>query len=269
MIGGFAGRARCATRLVPGPRVARPRGRRRADRHAAERAGRRPGVLRRQLAGLHRRRRRAGPRAAGARLGGRLFAATRAATGVPAPGGLRRPGGAVLLGLATMLLPIDRVIAFNDFLDSERTVDDARSLGGSLSLTAELLAYVGQFMLAGRDAAGLAERDASRSADALPRHPRGDQRRPLRVPAADAAARRAGVLAHRARADAARRRPHPAATGLADRERGAWPPRRPPPAAARPRSGARGSGPNRSPRPARVPRRPHPTSKKRKRKRRD
>jgi hypothetical protein len=56
--------------------------------------------------------------------------------------------GAVLLGLATMLLPIDRIITFNDFLDSERTVDDARSLGGSLSVTAELLAYVGQFLLA-------------------------------------------------------------------------------------------------------------------------
>ena len=169
--------------------------------------------------------------------------------------------GAVLLGLATMLLPIDRVIAFNDFLDSERTVDDARSLGGSLSLTAELLAYVGQFMLA----AGmlLVSLNAMRAgpADALPRHPRGDQRRPLRVPAADAAARRAGVLAHRARADAARRRPHPAPpawrTGNAEPGRA---PRRPPPAAARPRSGARGSGPNRSPSPracpgARTPRR--------------
>ena len=56
--------------------------------------------------------------------------------------------GAVLLGLATMLLPIDRVIAFNDFLDGERTVDDARNIGGSVSVTAELLAYVGQFLLA-------------------------------------------------------------------------------------------------------------------------
>jgi hypothetical protein len=56
--------------------------------------------------------------------------------------------GAVLLGLATLLLPVDRVVSFNDFLDSGRTVDDARSLDSSLSMTAELLAYIGQFLLA-------------------------------------------------------------------------------------------------------------------------
>jgi len=56
--------------------------------------------------------------------------------------------GAVLLGLATALIPVDRVIAFNDFLDGERTVDAARDLGGSLAVTAELLAYIGQFLVA-------------------------------------------------------------------------------------------------------------------------
>ena len=54
----------------------------------------------------------------------------------------------MLLALATALLPIDRVIAFNDFLDGGRTVDDARNIGSSVSVTAELLAYVGQFLLA-------------------------------------------------------------------------------------------------------------------------
>jgi hypothetical protein len=56
--------------------------------------------------------------------------------------------GAVLLGLGTAILPVDRVIAFNEFLDGPRTVDEARSLGGSLAITAELLSYIGQFMVA-------------------------------------------------------------------------------------------------------------------------
>ena len=56
--------------------------------------------------------------------------------------------GGVLLALGTIVQPIDRTIAFNSFLDSGRTVDDARSIGISIAVTAELLRYVGQFLLA-------------------------------------------------------------------------------------------------------------------------
>jgi hypothetical protein len=56
--------------------------------------------------------------------------------------------GAVLLGVATMVQPIDRVIAFNSFLDGGQTVDDARGLGTTVAITCELLGYIGQFLLA-------------------------------------------------------------------------------------------------------------------------
>ena len=56
--------------------------------------------------------------------------------------------GGVLLALGTIVQPIDRTIAFNSFLDSGRTVDDARSIGINIAVTAELLRYVGQFLLA-------------------------------------------------------------------------------------------------------------------------
>ena len=56
--------------------------------------------------------------------------------------------GGVLLALGTIVQPIDRTIAFNSFLDSGRTVDDARSIGINIAVTAELLRYLGQFLLA-------------------------------------------------------------------------------------------------------------------------
>jgi hypothetical protein len=56
--------------------------------------------------------------------------------------------GAVLLALGTIAQPIDRAIAFNAFLDGPRTVDEARDLGTSVVVTAELLRYIGQFLLA-------------------------------------------------------------------------------------------------------------------------
>jgi hypothetical protein len=56
--------------------------------------------------------------------------------------------GAVLLGLATIVQPIDRVIVFNGFLDSAQTVDDARGLGTTVAITADLLGYIGQFLIA-------------------------------------------------------------------------------------------------------------------------
>ena len=56
--------------------------------------------------------------------------------------------GAVLLGLATIVQPIDRVIVFNGFLDSAQTVDDARGLGTTVAVTCDLLGYIGQFLVA-------------------------------------------------------------------------------------------------------------------------
>ena len=56
--------------------------------------------------------------------------------------------GAVLLALSTVMVPAERVVAFNDFLDSPRTVDDARDLSGSVAITGQLLGFIGQFTLA-------------------------------------------------------------------------------------------------------------------------
>ena len=56
--------------------------------------------------------------------------------------------GGVLLALGTIVQPIDRTIAFNNFLDTPRTVDDARRLGVTVVVTAELMRYIGQFLLA-------------------------------------------------------------------------------------------------------------------------
>jgi hypothetical protein len=56
--------------------------------------------------------------------------------------------GAVLLGLGTIVQPIDRTIAFSAYLDGPQTVDEARELGTSVVVTAELLRYVGQFLVA-------------------------------------------------------------------------------------------------------------------------
>jgi hypothetical protein len=56
--------------------------------------------------------------------------------------------GAVLLGLGTIAQPIDRAIAFSDYLGGPETVDAARDLGTSVVVTAELLRYIGQFLVA-------------------------------------------------------------------------------------------------------------------------
>jgi uncharacterized Tic20 family protein len=56
--------------------------------------------------------------------------------------------GAVLFCLGTVGAEIDRVIAFNQFLDSPRTVDDARDAISNVTITVALLSYVGQFILA-------------------------------------------------------------------------------------------------------------------------
>jgi hypothetical protein len=56
--------------------------------------------------------------------------------------------GAVLYLLGTAGAEIDRTIAFNSFLDGPRTVDDARDVISSATITVALLAYVGQFIVA-------------------------------------------------------------------------------------------------------------------------
>jgi hypothetical protein len=56
--------------------------------------------------------------------------------------------GAVLYFLGTAGAEIERTIAFNSFLDSARTVDDARDVISSATITVALLAYVGQFVAA-------------------------------------------------------------------------------------------------------------------------
>lgn len=56
--------------------------------------------------------------------------------------------GAVLFSLGTLGAEIDRVIGWNAFLDTSRTVDDARDTVSGLTITTALLAYVGQFILA-------------------------------------------------------------------------------------------------------------------------
>jgi hypothetical protein len=56
--------------------------------------------------------------------------------------------GAVLFSLGTLGAEIDRVIGWNAFLDTPRTVADARDTVSGLTITSALLAYVGQFILA-------------------------------------------------------------------------------------------------------------------------
>jgi hypothetical protein len=56
--------------------------------------------------------------------------------------------GAVLYLLGTAGSEIERSIAFNSFLDGPRTVDDARDVISSTTVTVALLAYVGQFVTA-------------------------------------------------------------------------------------------------------------------------
>jgi hypothetical protein len=56
--------------------------------------------------------------------------------------------GAVLYFLGTAGAEIERTIAFNSFLDGPRTVDDARDVISSTTVTVALLAYVGQFVTA-------------------------------------------------------------------------------------------------------------------------
>jgi hypothetical protein len=56
--------------------------------------------------------------------------------------------GAVVYCLGTAGSEIERTISFNRFLDSARTVDDARDVISSATITVALLAYVGQFVTA-------------------------------------------------------------------------------------------------------------------------
>jgi hypothetical protein len=56
--------------------------------------------------------------------------------------------GAVLYLRGTAGSEIERSIAFNSFLDGPRTVDDARDVISSTTVTVALLAYVGQFVTA-------------------------------------------------------------------------------------------------------------------------
>jgi hypothetical protein len=56
--------------------------------------------------------------------------------------------GAVLLSISYILIPAQQVLVFQDFLDGSRTVDEARELGGSVYVTAQLIGFVGQFTLA-------------------------------------------------------------------------------------------------------------------------
>ena len=56
--------------------------------------------------------------------------------------------GAVLYLLGTAGAEIERTISFNSFLDSARTVDDARDVISTATITVALLAYIGQFVAA-------------------------------------------------------------------------------------------------------------------------
>jgi hypothetical protein len=56
--------------------------------------------------------------------------------------------GAVLYLLGTAGAEIERTIAFNSFLDGPQTVDDARDVISTTTITVALLAYVGQFVTA-------------------------------------------------------------------------------------------------------------------------
>jgi hypothetical protein len=56
--------------------------------------------------------------------------------------------GAVLLALSDVIVPIERTITFNDYLDGPKTVDAARDLNGSVFYTGQLLGFIGRFMLA-------------------------------------------------------------------------------------------------------------------------
>jgi hypothetical protein len=56
--------------------------------------------------------------------------------------------GAVVFFLGTAGAEIERTISFNSFLNSARTVDDARDVISSATITVALLAYVGQFVTA-------------------------------------------------------------------------------------------------------------------------
>jgi hypothetical protein len=57
--------------------------------------------------------------------------------------------GAVLIAFSAVLNGIGRVIAFNDFLDSPRTIDDARDIGGQpLLATATLISQLAPLALA-------------------------------------------------------------------------------------------------------------------------
>ena len=58
------------------------------------------------------------------------------------------------------------MIAFNAFLDGPRTVDEARDVISSVTITLALLAYVGQFITR-PGCCCVAQRDARRSADAF------------------------------------------------------------------------------------------------------
>jgi hypothetical protein len=56
--------------------------------------------------------------------------------------------GAVLFCLGTAGAEIERMIAFNAFLDGPRTVDEARDVISNATITLALLAYIGQFIVA-------------------------------------------------------------------------------------------------------------------------
>lgn len=56
--------------------------------------------------------------------------------------------GAVVYFLGTAGAEIERTIAFNSFLDGPRTVDEARDVISSATITVALLAYIGQFVVA-------------------------------------------------------------------------------------------------------------------------
>ena len=56
--------------------------------------------------------------------------------------------GSVLSALALVLVSVGSTLAINNFLDGERTVDEASNLsGGSLLATGDLLSYIGPFIV--------------------------------------------------------------------------------------------------------------------------
>ena len=115
--------------------------------------------------------------------------------------------GGVLMGVVSIVGAVGLVTDRNEFLDGPRTVEAAQDIGyGSVSVAAQVLLLPAALAIGDGVRAGLAQRDARRPADAVPRDPRRDRRHAGDHPARPVPGR-ADVLAARARVLFAGRRP--------------------------------------------------------------